>query len=121
MPTYPYKCSCDHEFDIIARMAEVNKLVVACPNCAKLLDRDYKQFIAVNFTNTKVEDIEMCPALGCLVKNQKHREEIAKSRGLEPIGNESIDTVNQFFDQKKADIEKKQASELKHEILGSLQ
>ena len=121
MPIYPYECTCGTEFDVTARMSELDFLIVNCPECAKILDKSFRNVAIVNFANEKVEDTTFCPALGCLVKGNKDRERIAKSRGLEPLGNEPIDKVNSFFKEKQDQIEKKNDAELRHEVMSALQ
>lgn len=121
MPIYPYECDCGENFDVVAKIADIDNLAPYCPKCGIMLGRLNRRLAKVNFSNEKVEDSEWCPALGCVVKGQKHRERIAKERGLEPLGNESIDTVNSFFDQKQKEVEKKRSEELKHEVLSALQ
>ena len=121
MPIYPYKCDCGTEFETTARMSELDNLLVNCPECDKILDKRFRTVAIVNFANEKVEDTTYCPALGCLVKGNKDRERIARSRGLEPLGDEPIDKVNSFFEEKQAEHGKKQADELKHSIMSALQ
>ena len=121
MPIYPYECDCGHKFDVYAKMSELENLSPNCPNCGILLGRLHRRLALVNFSGEKVEDPQWCPALGCVVKNQKDRERIAKARGYEAVGNESIDTVNSFFDQKQKEQDKKHSEDLKDTVMSALQ
>lgn len=120
MPIYPYECDCGEKFDVFCKMSEIDTYSPACPKCGIILGRLHRRLARVNFANEKVEDDQWCPALGCIVKGQKDRERIAKSRGLEPLGNEPIEKVNSFFDQKQKENEKKHSEQLKHEVLSAL-
>jgi len=53
------------------------------------------------FMNEKVEDAEFNPGLGCITRNKKHRAEIAKSRGLEEIGNENPDKIEKALTKER--------------------
>lgn len=57
-----------------------------CPKCFG----DGTRFIShrQSFYGEKVEDSYFCPALGTIIKNKNHRNQIAKSKGLEEIGND---------------------------------
>lgn len=121
MPIYPYECDCGHSFETACRISDRLKLCPKCPACATILSNEHRRMAIVNFANVGVEDTEFCPALGCLVKGQKDRERIAKSRGLEPLGDEPIHKVNQFFDDKKKTHEKKLDDELRHTVMSALQ
>jgi hypothetical protein len=41
------------------------------------------------------------PGLGCWTKSTKHAEQIAKQRGLEPIGNEPVDNLHKNFEKQR--------------------
>lgn len=96
---YPYRCiQCSNEFDVVKSVKEIDN-PEHCPKCGQLGER----FIAsgIQFYGAKVEDAEYNPALGCIVKNSKHRRQLAKERGLEEIGNESVERVHRHFENRK--------------------
>jgi hypothetical protein len=100
---YPYVCkACEYEWDVSKRLKDIDNLEY-CPEC----NYEGKRVLAPGyFTNEKVEDSEFCPALGQVVKSQKHRLQIAKERGLEEVGNEN---VAKHCDARRAEIEANQA------------
>lgn len=96
---YPYRCNtCKNEFDVIKSVKEIDNEEI-CDKCGSLATR----FIAVtHFYGAKVEDAEYNPAFGCIVKDSKHRKELAKKFGVEEIGTESVEKVHKHFETQKA-------------------
>lgn len=95
---YAYHCpGCTHEFDVVKSVKEID-LDEHCPQCAT---RSERRFVPsrVYFTGTKVEHAEYNPGLGCIVRNKDHRAEIAKSKGLEEIGNEPVERIHKHFEK----------------------
>ncbi len=122
MPMYPYKCSCSHEFDVLGKPSTIDSIAVECPKCNNKLNAKHRLISTRGyFTGAKVEDAAFCPAMGCVVRNSKHRREIAKRRGLEEIGNEKPETIARHFDEKQAEIEKKQEAQRYDDVMGALQ
>lgn len=78
----------------------------ACPSCHESAVR---QFVPrrTYLNGTSVENYEYNPGLGCIVKNSKHRKEIAKSRGLEEIGNEPLEKIHKKFDSDRVEKREK--------------
>jgi putative FmdB family regulatory protein len=93
---YPYRCSeCSFEFDVIKSLKDIDQ-VENCSDCGAVAER----FIArTHFYGARVEDAEFNPALGCIVKNRKHRDSIARDRGLIEIGNEDCEKTIQRYEQ----------------------
>ena len=84
MPTYPYNClKCDQEYEAFKSIKEYDGQD-PCPGCGNIGERVFSSDI--QFIGASVESAEYNPGLGCVVKNKKHRDEIAKSRGLVEIG-----------------------------------
>jgi putative FmdB family regulatory protein len=100
MPVYPYKCTtCPHHFDVAKSVRQIDD-PETCPKCQS----DSKRYlVAVNFNGASDWDkAEYNPGLGCIVKNTKHRERIAKARGLIELGNEDVSKYITRQEQKVA-------------------
>lgn len=105
MPFYVYEClKCALEFDIVKRVAQIND-PESCPGCQS--PNTERRIQAVNFNGASDWDkAEYNPGLGCVTRNRKHREQIAKSRGLIEVGSESFESVSKMQDRKlEKDIE----------------
>ena len=89
MPVYPYRCtSCSHEHDVAKSVRQIDDPEY-CPKCQA---NSRRYLVAVNFNGASDWDkAEFNPGLGCVVKNSKHREQIAKQRGLIEVGNEDFE------------------------------
>ena len=88
MPNYPYACpssSCCHTWEVVKKVADLDR-AEECPQCGEM----GRRFIArTHFYGASDWDkAEYNPGLGCVVKNSKHRAQIAKERGLVEIGND---------------------------------
>ena len=96
---YPYHCAaCNKEFDVIKSMHDAHVDEV-CPKCGTIGNRIYTSFQVIG---AKVESPEFNQGLGCVIKNKKHREEVAKSQGLVEVGNESpVKTAKKIETEKK--------------------
>lgn len=107
MPTYDFLCpKCKHEFtDIKGIKAYSLDPSCQCPTCdckCTSENRDYSK-IKIQLSGTKVESSEFNHGLGCVVKNKKHREEIAKQKGFVEVGNDysSGQKMQTEFEKKK--------------------
>lgn len=85
MPIYLYKCQkCQNTFDVVKSMSDIDRQELC--ECGHTAER------RINFRGellgTAVEEAEYNPGLGCWTKNKRHRQEIAKRRGLVEIGND---------------------------------
>jgi putative FmdB family regulatory protein len=78
---------CDQPFEIVESIKTyVGKGV--CPSCGNTsTSRIFSS--KIHFIGTKVEDAEYNPAFGQVVKNSRHRNALAKEKGLIEVGNES--------------------------------
>lgn len=110
---YPYKChKCQHDWEVIKSIAQIDSPEV-CPKCAS---GNTERYIArTHFYGAAVEDSYFCPALGCIVKGKKHRNELANRNGLIEVGNEKPETIHKYHDAIRKEKEKKHEQEM-HEI-----
>ncbi len=107
-PIYDYECEkCDKKYEIIKSIKEYDAKD-PCPDCGNIGRRLFSANIM--FTGTKIEDSEWNPGLGAITKGRKHRDELAKSKNLVEIGNESPDTIHSHFD-KAREVKRKKAYE----------
>lgn len=123
MPIYPFKCaSCQHEFEAWAKISEIDSLEPSCPKCYHVNTPKERLFTAkIHLNNTKVEDAVFCEALGCVVKDSKHRKKIAKERGLVEVGNEKTETIHKYFEDERKAREQKQEAERYDDVMSALQ
>lgn len=99
MPTYEYLCPDGHQFDVIKRVADLDR-EEHCDRCSQVASR---QIARTHFYGASDWDkAEFNPAFGTIVKNGVHRRQLAKQRGMEEIGNESPDKVVEHFDDMRA-------------------
>lgn len=102
VPTYEFFCQkCDKVFETIESIKEYDG-DGECPVCKNV---STQRILSANiqFIGTKVESPEYNPAFGQVVKNKRHRQELAKEKGLIEIGNEKPETVHKYHEQVKAD------------------
>ncbi len=105
MPTYEYFCEkCDKNFEVIKSIHEY-KSPENCKQCGNEATKVFSR--QVHFIGTKIEDAEFNPGLGCITKSKRHREELAKRKGLIELGNEKPETVHNHFDRARNDARKK--------------
>jgi len=103
---YPYRCDCEHEFDVYKPMENIDDLEV-CPKCNTELTKSNRMIVGGTFYGEKVEESAYCPALGTVVKNSKHRATIAKERNLVEIGNEDPNKMHTSFEKQREDKKQK--------------
>jgi hypothetical protein len=99
IPTYAYRCARGHEWDVVKRIADIDA-PERCAACDFLGERQVtlpSGTIGASDWNTQSYN----PGLGCYTRSNKHGEQIAKSRGLEPIGNEKTATIHKTMDAKR--------------------
>ena len=96
---YPYRCpDCNAEFDVIKSVADID-LVEKCSKCGTEAVRYIAQ---THFYGASDWDkAEYNPAFGQVVRNGNHRKELAKRRGMEEIGNESVDNIHKRYDAQR--------------------
>lgn len=91
------KCGSDHDIDKDMDFATREEI---CPDCSITMDRVYKPMMIMK---TGVQHAEYNPAFGCVVKNSKHRAELAKQRGMIEVGNESPEAIQKHCESNKKD------------------
>jgi putative FmdB family regulatory protein len=99
MPSYDYACNdCDREYEIYKSIKEYDGKD-PCPFCGlvgrRLLSAN------ISFLGEKVESPEYNVGLGKVVRNSKHRAELAKSMNLVEIGNENPETFHNKFEKER--------------------
>lgn len=85
--TYEYLCnSCLKSWDVVKRVADMDKP----ETCMKCGEPGTRQFTPkrLYLNGTKVTNAEYNPALGQVVKNKKHKEELCKRMNVTEIGND---------------------------------
>ena len=83
MPNYDWECSACRT--IFEEMAEVNQRQIHCVHCSGVANRVLLKAPGFNGKNKGMYprfDVQ----LGCTVNSSQHMEQIAKSRGLYPMG-----------------------------------
>jgi len=102
MPEYPYRCpGCSKDFYITKSARNIDDLE-NCPSCGTSCNKNHRLIARPSLHDIEVGEAQWDVALGCVVKNNKHRAKIAKERGLEEIGNESVDNIIKHFDDQKS-------------------
>lgn len=89
---YEYFCNRCNLVTTLYRPAEEYDHPAICGHCQSA---DTRLMISggLGFFGTKIEDAEYNPGLGCITKSKRHRDEIAKRKGLIEIGNENPHTL----------------------------
>ena len=101
---YEYTCKDHGKFEIIKPMEDAAQPEY-CPKCHQPLARVW--FNRSGFHGEKVEHPEFNPGLGCVVRNRKHREEVARRKGLVEIGTESVDTIHKTAERDQEEARNK--------------
>jgi len=101
---YEYTCAEHGKFEIIKPMEDAAQPEY-CPTCKAPLTRLWLN--RSGFNGEKVEHAEFNPGLGCVVRNRKHREEVARRKGLVEIGNESVDTIHKTAERDQEEARNK--------------
>lgn len=102
MPTYEWDCqSCKVTWDHVC-LTDARNEPQACPRCAAPGERNQVTRFSVDKTAAGSWNQQSYnPGLGCWTNSTKHGEQIAKRRGLEPIGNEPVEKLHAFYDKKR--------------------
>lgn len=92
---YPYRCSDNHEWDVIKSVKDIDN-VENCERCGKIGVR----YIANTYFYgaSDWDKTEFNPGLGQITRNRKHRDQIAKQRGLEEVGTEPVENIHKHAD-----------------------
>jgi putative FmdB family regulatory protein len=97
---YDYQClSCGHAFDVVKPMTKASRKE-KCRKCRKVASRIWSANI--QFIGAAVQHAEYNPAFGQVIKNKRHRDEMARRRGMVEIGNEKPATIHKHFDDQRA-------------------
>lgn len=105
MATYDYFCEkCDADFEIIKSIKDYNKKE-PCPSCGNEGERIFS--CKVHILGAKIENAEYNVGLGCITKSKKHRDEIAKSRGLIEVGNECPEKTEKAYSKQREEKRKR--------------
>lgn len=106
MPTYPYRCECGNEFEVVKRMAEIDR-VERCELCQRKATRYIGR---TNFTGASEWNSDAYrgynPAFGKVVNGKTHQRELlakAKDEGKEmiEIGTEKPETMEKHFSKQR--------------------
>lgn len=90
---YEYRCKdCSHNFDVVKPVRDLD-VDHECPACGH--DETVRLFSSnIHIVGAAVQHAEYNPALGCVIKNKQHRADVAKSKDLVEVGNETPDTLH---------------------------
>jgi hypothetical protein len=79
-----------------------------CPDCESPGIRQFVPSI-LHISKAKVTHAEFNPGLGCVVRNQHHKNEIMKQKGVVEVGNDfkTPDKMVDFYDKGRAEKLKK--------------
>jgi putative FmdB family regulatory protein len=103
MPMYTWGCRpCGRLWDVASTVAERDHPQA----CAKCQAEGERQLTLPNLDKTSAgswNQQSYNPGLGCWTQSTKHAEQIAKSRGLEPIGNEPPENLHKMAEKTKAE------------------
>lgn len=119
MPTYPYICPlCDHEFDVTKSIARIED----DEHCSLCRGKAHRHIARVNFSNAGDWNPSFNHAFGCVVKSKKHQREIIdryrdKGRDFEEVGNEPVENIHKYYDNKREEMQKERWSESAAKIL----
>lgn len=103
---YPYRCmECAFSFEVIKSVKDIDNQEY-CPQCKA----EGKRYITPPhlYGISDWDKAEFNPGLGCVIKNSKHRKQVAKQMGVEEVGSEPIEKIHKHFDdmrEKKRDLE----------------
>lgn len=103
---YDYHCiKCGSDVEIIKSMHDAGRSE-PCPVCELQMERIWNVPL---LSGTSVENAEFNPGLGTVVKNKKHREELAKRNGLIEIGNDykSAESMDRSFEKQREEKRRK--------------
>lgn len=98
---YEYRCvKCDNSFDVIKSVKDID--VNEFCDCGAPAERVFVPS-RVYFSGAKVAHAEYNPGLGCVVKNDRHKKDIMKRKGLVEIGNDfkSPKSIHKTFEQER--------------------
>ena len=98
---YPYRCPCGNEFQIVKHSKNIDRVEV-CPDCGHNCTKENRYLSRGSFYGASDWDnAEYNHGLGCVTNNKKHRDQIAKSKGLIEVGNEDIKKYDKQLAQER--------------------
>lgn len=101
MPTYSWADD-EHHWTVMTSIATRDD-PQACPQCGA---QGSRQIDAPSIDKTSAggwNQQAYNPGLGCWTKSVRHGEQIAKSRGLEPVGNEPVENLHKAAEKQRED------------------
>lgn len=108
---YEYNCpKCDSTFDVVKKVAEIDR-AEPCPQCYNP-DTDRVFNPKIYFNNASVEDAYYNHGLGQVVKNRAQAKELAERKGLVEIGTETPETIHKESAVKAAERREKEWNDL---------
>lgn len=88
MPTYPYKCECGHESEVICRMVDYDNIKVP-EHCGKLMDRVYTvPMIISDYLGEGVKGV-LNPVNGQKYDSRSAYEKAVRDSGCVIVGNDA--------------------------------
>lgn len=91
---YAYRCKNDHRWEVIKPVAAIDDPEY-CDSCK---EKGERYITRTYFYGAKVEDAQWCPAMGCVVRDSKHRRQLAKTRKLIEVGSEPVESIHKHMD-----------------------
>lgn len=115
MPTYEYQCDkCNIRWDVIKSISMLENAEF-CSTCNIASKRCISAPALDRTSASGWNNQQFNPALGCYTRNDQHAKKIAKSRGLEEIGNEHPDKMHDYFEKKREEIKQDRWAEVDRE------
>lgn len=115
MPTYVWACDA-HLWPVVTTVAD-RDTPSSCPECKA---PGVRQITLPNIDKTAAGSWNQGgfnPGLGCWTNSTKHARQIAKSRGLEEVGNEDPEKMQKRDDQnRKEGIERRWAETTREKV-----
>ena len=104
-PVYEYKCEQGHRFDVVKRIADLDR-PEACPDCAATCGGDHRVMQRFGFTGAgDWNRQEFNHGIG-QVATPRQAEKIARARGWEPVGTTKLETIHKEAERTQADRRK---------------
>lgn len=105
MPSYSW--ACDAHYWIVSSTVAARDEPSSCPKCGAVgtrqIDLPNIDKVAAGSWNQQAYN----PGLGCWTKSWKHGREIAKSRGLEEVGDEPADKLYEKHERQRQETRAK--------------
>src|SRR3990167_7844644 len=116
---YPYRClDCKHEFNVIKSFSVIER-TEHCEKCDAVCERT----IAPSYLGNTAEFIaSFNPAFGKVVKSRNHQREILaefkdKGKEMEEVGNEPLEKIHSYHDNKREQIRQEKWANVDREML----